>query len=947
MSRKLLFLISFVAVMCIAGSVSATDLWMRTDDPGVEQDWTEQYTWWNVAVPTSSDDVHIDAAASICRLDTSGVCGELYVGDWYTQWDPNQPTFNIYEGANLLVTDSESSMTGNFELGVQPYEDFEDDDPNFGNHGWGIVNLMGGTVTVEGELKVGVEGVGFFYLKSGKIQAEGFSMGTPTIADDSTGTWTFSSDNLMDIWAGSKLILLGDISSLDSRVIAHMGTGDLVFTYGADVAGYTTITAEIDGAWYDRPFDGETIDTPEVKLMWYPGRNVQSTGGHQLYLGTDFNDVNEADTSDLSGIYIGPLDSNSFVPSVTWAQSYYWRVDEVNDVESWRGPVWSFAVKPAISSNPNPADGSWDAPVDGVLSWTSGGEAFSHEVYLSTDFNEVNDRDVNVLTVEDLNSHDPGGLLMATNYYWVVDEVNELSSTPTWYGDVWTFETVWYRVVDDMDSYASDEDLLATWIDGYSTDKNGSWVRLNGTIVLNGNSMWYEYVNHTKYSQSYGYGSEIEASTTNLACGSDWAVGGVKSLVVPFYGQTGNAIGANDRMYVALKDVNEVEVVVYYDGDANDVTKEEWQEWNIDLTDSAFSVLQMNNITTVYLGFGIHGGDKDAVGGSGEVYFDDIRLYPRRCRAELVAADFNGDCVTDIWDLWEIGNEWLEVGNYTVYPEPAPETNTEGLIVWYKLDETEGTLVPDSSGNGNDGTANAGNFWDEFDSADGNGSLILATDVNVQAPNDMLTLPMDEVTVSLWLKITSDLAMGWSLPFSAGGETDWFMMIAIASQADWSANIELPGHLVVWRTSTRNFETEDHEQIIYDDLENDEPVGWHHYAGTKDVAKGEQSLYVDGVLVAKANWVERLLEPEDANNTEVSLGTSAGDGSWGGVPGKIDDFRIYDHALPYSQILDLAGVAEMFVPMTSPANAYEDNQIDFKDFAIMANSWLDEQQLWP
>jgi len=32
--------------------------------------------------------------------------------------------------------------------------------------------------------------------------------------------------------------------------------------------------------------------------------------------------------------------------------------------------------------------------------------------------------------------------------------------------------------------------------------------------------------------------------------------------------------------------------------------------------------------------------------------------------------------------------------------------------------------------------------------------------------------------------------------------------------------------------------------------------------------------------------------------------------------------------------------------LMSPADLFPDDQIDFKDFAVLANSWLDEK-LWP
>ncbi|MHC4620323.1 MAG: hypothetical protein ACYTEQ_21450 [Planctomycetota bacterium] len=57
--------------------------------------------------------------------------------------------------------------------------------------------------------------------------------------------------------------------------------------------------------------------------------------------------------------------------------------------------------------------------------------------------------------------------------------------------------------------------------------------------------------------------------------------------------------------------------------------------------------------------------------------------------------------------------------------------------------------------------------------------------------------------------------------------------------------------------------------------------------------------------------------------------------------GKIDDFRIYDYALTGDEVLYLSGEGMMLIPPDSPANLYEDDIINFKDFAEFALHWLE------
>ena len=62
----------------------------------------------------------------------------------------------------------------------------------------------------------------------------------------------------------------------------------------------------------------------------------------------------------------------------------------------------------------------------------------------------------------------------------------------------------------------------------------------------------------------------------------------------------------------------------------------------------------------------------------------------------------------------------------------------------------------------------------------------------------------------------------------------------------------------------------------------------------------------------------------------------------------IDEFRIYDYALSQPEIAHAAtnGTGIFDQQLICPADVNSDNQIDFKDFAILADHWL-EEHLWP
>ncbi|MHC4158358.1 MAG: LamG domain-containing protein, partial [Planctomycetota bacterium] len=101
-------------------------------------------------------------------------------------------------------------------------------------------------------------------------------------------------------------------------------------------------------AFNPQPADGAATVAPNVVLRWSPGIYAVS---HDVYFGTNYNDVNNADTT--STVYIGRQDANSWDPcGLALKTTYYWRIDEVNDPNLWKGDVWRFTTwfKPNLTS---------------------------------------------------------------------------------------------------------------------------------------------------------------------------------------------------------------------------------------------------------------------------------------------------------------------------------------------------------------------------------------------------------------------------------------------------------------------------------------------------------------------------------------------------------------------------------------------------------------------
>ena len=204
---------------------------------------------------------------------------------------------------------------------------------------------------------------------------------------------------------------------------------------------------------------------------------------------------------------------------------------------------------PLIAWQPNPNNGQINVPYDAVLSWKAGIYAQMHDVYFGTVFDDVNDAgttnplDVLVAQNQEELTYKPAGLLeFGQTYYWRVDEVNETEPNNTWKGDVFSFTTINYHVVDDFESYVDlsadldDIRIYYAWIDGYDDPTNGSIVGYENPpfceqiIVHSGRqSMPFFYDNNMKYSEA----------VRTLDSMRDWTLDGVQELSLWFRGYLG------------------------------------------------------------------------------------------------------------------------------------------------------------------------------------------------------------------------------------------------------------------------------------------------------------------------------------------------------------------------------------------------------------------------
>jgi hypothetical protein len=370
-------------------------------------------------------------------------------------------------------------------------------------------------------------------------------------------------------------------------------------------------------AYFPEPANGaESVDL-NVQLSWTPGFGAIL---HNVYFGDNFDDVSNATGSPPSG-------STTYNPGqLEMAKTYYWRIDEFDAFETYKGDIWSFTTEGAVMSL-FPVNGTVDVTQTPVITWAPGVFAASHQVYFGSDAEAVKNADTSSPEYKGTRnlgseSYEPGQLDWDTTYYWRIDEVNNANADSPWTGPLWSFTTANFLIIDDMESYndlnegePGSNRIYLAWVDGFDNPA------VNGSVVGNLEPPIAEQtiVHGGLQSMPFAYDNAVGKSeaTLTLTSNRDWTVNGVNRLTIWYRGNSSNAA---EQMYVVL---NGGAVVVNDNPDA--AKRAVWTEWNIDLQAFADQGVNLANVTSITIGLGNRA--NPVAGGSGMMYFDDIRLY--------------------------------------------------------------------------------------------------------------------------------------------------------------------------------------------------------------------------------------------------------------------------------------------------------------------------------
>jgi hypothetical protein len=390
-----MFFLCTLLVISLDVTAFAATVWDNGSGNGL---WNTPANWNPDVVPDNNTIVTVNTQVGpVIPAGTDANCLEIRIGS--NSGTPTTMTMSAgsLSTTNWLMVGTENSINqgvfifngGTITCGKQG---------GGGGHLWigyggnGRLEIYGGTINVTNKfgLAFAAGGNGRALLYGGTITASDFSMA------ESGQTAT------MDITAG-KLIISGNKTLLIKTYIANgwitayggNPRASLNLDYNVSNSGKTTLTAtlpDLSKAW--NPMPTGTWPQTSAALTWSSGSDAVS---HDVYFGTDFDDVNNAArlAGDLNGdglvstydllllcqywledpngsepyaavdednvvdmadfarmahnwmagadeVFKGNLSSNTFnVSSLTPDTMYYWRVDEVNSPQKIKGDVWT------------------------------------------------------------------------------------------------------------------------------------------------------------------------------------------------------------------------------------------------------------------------------------------------------------------------------------------------------------------------------------------------------------------------------------------------------------------------------------------------------------------------------------------------------------------------------------------------------------------------------
>jgi hypothetical protein len=640
-----------------------------------------------------------------------------------------------------------------------------------------------------------------------------------------------------------------------------------------DLAGdpvLVRIDPQIDFDWgLDTP-DPNITNVDSFSIRWTGELEIPASGEWTLWVNAD----------DIIMLWVnGQLLINESPGIVAWygatitlEAGFYPIVMEFHDTGNialarllWQGPLvparqiipqgaYEVPLKAIVVSPSNGATGVHQTP---TLVWSPGENAAEHDVYFGTDHNDVANADTTTpgiyrgRQVLDETSYTPPEAPFEWNktLYWRIDEVND---TEMWQGHVSSFTTADYLIIDDFEDYNDypPDEIWNTWIDGYGVPTNGSTAGYPAPDFVGGEHYMESNIVFTGFwSMPLFYDNSVGISEVTRAFDSsmgDWTAEDVTVLTLFCYGDAGNAL---EPMFVALNGN-----AVITNDDPRAVLYNDWTQWDIQLQNFADQGVNLNNISSMSIGFGNKA--NPVAGGEGHVFFDDIRLY-RTQRNEI---------------------------------EPLPESadpGTDNLVAYYAFTNN----VQDSSGNSFNGTVIQSPGYTSGPTGYETAIKLNGVSQYVELPIGPVINTLTDCTIATWVNWSGE-GDPWQRIFDFGNDNIVYMFLT-GNSGDNTLRFGI---------TTAGNSAGAQDQTNADDII---PSGWNHVAVTIDSDNTTHTLYLNGKVVGQNT---------EAGQTPSVLGQTTqnwlGRSQWEADPyfdGSLDEFYIFDRVLSQPEILYLVG----------------------------------------
>ena len=504
MYRKLMFLISFVALLGLVNIVSADD-W----DGDTSTDWCDGANWDDGSAPGPGD----DAVLKVTGNDPL-ILGPACSPDFdKLEWDLDSSdaiTLNIVD-ATVRFMENEESGEGLMTMTISGTSNVDcwDDRIRWGNHGHGVLNISDdavlhvngdlrggdeddgafdlnmsdGLLVVEGEILCGDDGSGVLTFTGGEVVCERFTISARK--GGQTGDMVVSGDTEIYIGGGDDPELrLGKDCKEDGGVASLTMTGGIVsaeyIRLSASEESCTHVNVDIQG--------GLLIAREELIVAEDDGVvTVTISGGEIQVLGDDSLEIDDNGSIDLCGGTL-VLAGNKAAEiaelvcvdgKITGYGIPAGVVIDYGNLNPGKTTVYGVeGVDPEKAYCPEPANGADKVQcvtTDVELCWTGGSgvdRLGGHRVFFGTDEAAVETATTSSdeylgQTRANITCYIIGnGLPLWTDHFWRIDEVNDdFTVTP---GDVWKFTTGCEAIDGDTNNdcilnFLDYADVASTW----------------------------------------------------------------------------------------------------------------------------------------------------------------------------------------------------------------------------------------------------------------------------------------------------------------------------------------------------------------------------------------------------------------------------------------------------------------------------------------------------